>query len=367
MVVVQHLVCLTVVERQSVWLQTEPVVVAVMGIDCLYAVYGQHQSCWVQVEEVEGRWFSAEVYDTFVSRQYPQVASSVSHHIIAECQNRIVLHLCLVVEVHPCETLNTTAPYGMAHGILYQLVERSEVASSVVHPVNARIVLVLGMVQSDDTILPGAYPQAPTTVHQQRSDSITVTQTGIAHHIAAFLVQTEQASLPGTYIKIALGILGKRDGPLSHVDTGEIVLFCIITGYAIVRAYPYHTVAGGIKGIYQPGLFAPQVIGLELAVPTVIAHQSVASTNPESVSLICRHRTHIVVGQDTWRIGITAVNPETIAVESPDALICTHPHQSVGIEDQAARLLRSLHRCLRHDPEWHPLCRSHHSQGQTDF
>ena len=250
MVVIQHLIRLSIIECQSVWLQSEPIVVTIVRINRLYAVYGQLQPCRVQMEEIEGRWFGAEMYDPFVSRQHPKVALPISHHIIAERQDRIVLHLCLVVEIHPSESFNTAAPYGMTHRVLHQLVERSEVSSSVVHPVNARIVLVLRMVQSDDTILPGTYPQPFTTVHQQRPDGVTVTQTGIAHHIAALLIQTEQSALPGTYIEIALGILGKRDGSLSHVNTGEIVLFGIIAGYTSVCAHPYRTVAGGKKGVY---------------------------------------------------------------------------------------------------------------------
>ena len=113
------------------------------------------------------------------------------------------------------------------------------------------------MVQSDDTILPSAYPQPSTTIHQQRPDSITVAQTRIAHHITALLVQAEQSALPCTYIEIAMSILGKGDGSLSHVYTGEIVLFSIITRDTGIRANPYRAVAGSIKSVHRPGLFAP--------------------------------------------------------------------------------------------------------------
>ena len=80
--------------------------------------------------------------------------------------------------------------------------------------------------------------------------------------------------------------------------------------------------------------------------------------------MVSRHRTHIVVGQDARRIGIAAVGPETIAVERPDTLIRTHPHQSVGVEDQTAHLLRSLYGSLRHDPKRNPLGRSRQTHGQ---
>ena len=195
----------------------------------LYAVHGQHQSSRVQVEEVERRWLGAEVYDPLVSGQHPQVALPVGHHIVAERQNRIVLHLRLVVEVYAGESLDTTTPDGVAHGVLHQLVECPEVAPTVVHPVDTRVFLVLRMIQSDDAVLPGAYPQPSTAVHQQRPDRVAIAQAGIAHHVAALLVQTQQAAFPCADIQIALTILSKRDDSLCHIYTGEIVLFSVIS------------------------------------------------------------------------------------------------------------------------------------------
>ena len=200
MVVIQYLVRQSVVERQSVWLQAEPEAVAVIRVDGLYAVHGQLESRRVQVTEVEGRRFGAEVNDALVTGNHPQVTLPVGHHVIAERQDGIVLHLCLVIEVYAGESFDAASPDAVTHGVLHQLVERPEVATPFVHPMYARVVLVLRMVQSDDTVLPSAYPQPSPTVHKQRPDGITVAQTGIAHHVAALLIQAEQSALPRTYI-----------------------------------------------------------------------------------------------------------------------------------------------------------------------
>ena len=45
-------------------------------------------------------------------------------------------------------------------------------------------------------------------------------------------------------------------------------------------------------------MFVPRVVGLEDTMPTVVMHQSVTGTDPESILLVGRHRTHIVVWQD---------------------------------------------------------------------
>ena len=166
-VVIEHMVGSTVIESQTIRLQAKPETVAIVGKDCLYAIHRQLKTRQIQMVKTEGRRSGTEMDDTIVASEHPEISDAIRQHIIAERQDGIVHHDCDIIEIHTGKTFYTTSPDGMAHGILHQPMERAEVASPVVYLVNAGVILILRMVQSDDTILPSAYPQPSTTVHKQ--------------------------------------------------------------------------------------------------------------------------------------------------------------------------------------------------------
>ena len=127
----------------------------------------QHLSCRVELTEGEGGGLGAQVHDTVVSGEHPEVASSVGLHVVAETEVGMVLYERLVVHVHLCQTFDTASPDGMAHAVLDQSVECAEIQSSLVRLMHPWCLLVLRMIQTYDTVLPGADPESSTTVYQQ--------------------------------------------------------------------------------------------------------------------------------------------------------------------------------------------------------
>ena len=138
--------------------------------------------------EMERRRLGTKVNQTLITGKHPQIAMPVGSETIAETEFGVVLHLLFVIKVNAGKALNTAAPDGMAYRILYQLMERPEVRPSLVHPMDAGIRLILGMIQTDDTILPCTNPKSATTIHQLRLYRIALTQPGISHKLTAFRV-----------------------------------------------------------------------------------------------------------------------------------------------------------------------------------
>ena len=247
------------------------------------------------------------MHDAPVAGDGPEVAFPVGQHVIAESQFGIVLHLRRVVEPHTGQSFNAAAPYGTAHGVFHQLVESAEVAPSLVDVMDTRVMLILGMVEAHDAVFPSAYPEASLAVDQQRRGGVALAQSGIAHHPAAFLVEAEQAALPGSDIQVALGVLGQRVHADRHVDLAKLILAGIITGNAGVCAHPDCSVGRCEKHIDRTGLITMQMVGLKPPLLPVMAHQSVACSYPKAIFLVFCHTAHIIVGQDSRRIGIAPV------------------------------------------------------------
>ena len=229
---------------------------------------------------------------------------------------------------------------------------------------DTRVMLVLGMVEAHDAVFPSAYPEASPAVDQQRRGGVALAQSGIAHHPAAFLVEAEQAALPGSDIQVALGVLGQRVHADRHVDLAKLILAGIITGNAGVCAHPDCSVGRCEKHIDRTGLITMQMVGLKPPLLPVMAHQSVACSYPKAIFLVFCHTAHIIVGQDSRRIGIAPVWLEMIAVERMESLVRSYPHQSVVVEHQAAGVLSSRNRCLRQDSEGHMLRCYHLTDSQ---
>ena len=166
----------------------------------------------------------------------------VGSETIAETEFGVVFHLLFVIKVNAGKTLNAAAPDGMANRIFYQLMERPEVTPPLVDPMDARIRLILGMVQTDDTILPCTDPKSSTTIHQLRLYRIALTQLGISHKLTASRVQTEEAAFPSSNIDITFLIFGKRPHTSRHIDICEFVGFSIIARHTIRRSYPNRSI-----------------------------------------------------------------------------------------------------------------------------
>ena len=166
----------------------------------------------------------------------------VGSETIAETEFGVVFHFLFVIKINTGKALNAAAPDGMAYRIFYQLMERPEVTPSLVYPMDAGIRLILGMIQTDDTIFPCTDPKSSTTIHQLRLHRIALTQLRISHKLSTFRVQTEETAFPCSNIDITFLILGKRPHTSSHTDICEFVGFSIIARHAIRRSYPNRSI-----------------------------------------------------------------------------------------------------------------------------
>ena len=113
---------------------------------------------------------------------------------------------------------------------------------------------------------------------------------------------------------MSLFIFFERHHTAGHPVVYEFIVFLVVTAGTCRCAYPNGTVARSEERVDTASLFFLQMIGAELSGVHIKTHQSIMGTYPNAFVVIFGQRSHIVVGQNAWRIGIAAKVMEGIAV-----------------------------------------------------